>query len=348
MPHEVLLLSIWVAIVAATLGWNVVPDIWISVVVDVWSMIASNWVRRHVCSIGLRLIRSSCSSVEDSPVVVSRSSTGRTHVLWRIETGIRSRWRSEVWSRIRIGHPSTLIVGRLVTRLRSLERCSLDIAIVVVGVWEGSLNVGIDRCERHGSKTFESGLALQVLGLAPIGPAVKPCLEIVALLEVDIQAPSHRLQPVMLHSVQVLNSDAADLRPGAILERVIVQEFAAQEEADGEHTPNRPIADLETTGRTSIDDVHASREVVHTEKDSRAWESGRGEQARDELAECWRDRRSWIDDALSHLCDILRDLINFVVEHGTHTTRSHHEERSNGRRRLGGISVVQQEEASCS
>lgn len=334
MAHEVLLLGIGMTVVAAALGRNVVPDIWITAVVDVWSVIASKWVRRHVCGIGLRLICSSRSSVEDSPVVVSRSSTSRAHILWCIETRVRSRRRSEVWSRIRIGHPSTLIVGRLVTRLGALERCSLDVAIVVVRVLEWSLNVGIDRCKRHGCKTLESGLALCVLGLAPVGPAVKPCLEVIALLKVDIQAPSHCLQPVVLHSVQILNSNAADLRPGTILERVIVQEFTAQEEADGEHTPNGAIADLEATGRRSIDDVHASCEVVHTEKDGRTWESSRGEQARDKLAECRRDRRSWEDDALGHLRNILRDLINFVVEHSAHTTGSHHEERSKGRRRL--------------
>jgi hypothetical protein len=37
---------------------------------------------------------------------------------------------------------------------------------------------------------------------------------------------------------------------------------------------------------------------------------------------------------LSHLRNILGDLVNFVIEHGAHTTGSHHDKRSKERRRL--------------
>ncbi len=73
MPHEVLLLlSMGIAVVAAALRRNVIPDARITVVVsDEWGVIAGKMVRRNVCGIGLWLIRGSRSSIKHSPVVVS-------------------------------------------------------------------------------------------------------------------------------------------------------------------------------------------------------------------------------------------------------------------------------------
>ena len=37
-------------------------------------------------------------------------------------------------------------------------------------------------------------------------------------------------KPLQLHHVQLVNRDAADFRPGAVLEGVIIKKFAAQEQ----------------------------------------------------------------------------------------------------------------------
>lgn len=336
MTHEVLLLlSVGLAEVAVAISGSrdMIPNAWIITMVrEVRGVVASKMVRRNVCSVGLWLIDSS-RSVEDRPIVVSWSSTSRTHILRGVQSRVGSGRRCEVRSRIRVGQPSTLIVCRLVARLRTFKGSCLDVAIVVLRVLAWTLDVGVDRCKRHGSKTLESSLALHVLGLAPIGPALEPCLEVIAGLEVDVQIPSHCLQPVMFHAIQISNGDVAHLGPGAILERVIVQEFTSKQETDGEHTPEDTIICFEGTAGSS-DDIHATREIVHTQEDSRTRKSGGGEQAGDELAESWRDRRRWKDDTLSHLRNILRDLVNFVVEHGTHTTGSHYEGAFEVRRRL--------------
>jgi len=85
MAHEVLLLlNIGLAGVAGAVrrSRNMIPHgLIIAVVVGVRSMVAGKMVGRNVCSIGLRLVRSSRSDVEDSPIVVSWSSTGRAHIL---------------------------------------------------------------------------------------------------------------------------------------------------------------------------------------------------------------------------------------------------------------------------
>ena len=111
--------------------------------------------------------------------------------------------------RIRVD-PSRLIVTRMKSRLRTLSRRTLGICIVGLGIWTRALNVGVDRCKRHLRETVEGRFTLNVLALTPLVPALQPCIEVLARVEVDIQVVVHRLQPFVFHAVQLGNRDTTD------------------------------------------------------------------------------------------------------------------------------------------
>jgi hypothetical protein len=75
--------------------------------------------------------------------------------------------------------------------------------------------------------------SLSLLHLLPITPVLEPSLVILAEIKVDVESPSHRLNPFKLKSVELGNGNAADLRPGTVLERIVVKELASQKQGDG-------------------------------------------------------------------------------------------------------------------
>ena len=109
MVHEVRLLGVRIAAPTIAVGDRSVPDTAIVITVMVeWCVICSD-VSWNVSGVGLWLI--SCEIlIEHSPVVVSRGSTGRAHVLWCVEAGVRCGRRSVVRSRIWID-PRILVVS---------------------------------------------------------------------------------------------------------------------------------------------------------------------------------------------------------------------------------------------
>jgi hypothetical protein len=337
LAHEAGLFGVWVA---ATTSTTVDGIPWVSrvmiAIMSVWSMVGGNVWNRNVGRMCLWLV-SRIVVIEDGPVE-AWATTRRAEVLGGRNGGVRRRWRRELWRRV-IVDPVRLIVSRMETRLWAFQRGSLVVTIVVLDVGTRSLDVGIDLGKGDGGRgeTIEGSLAFGILRLAPLFPAGNPCIVVVALIEIDVQIVVHALQPFMLQGVQLGNLDPADLRPGSVLEGVVVEKLASEQEPDGQHAPDDTLTSLggRWAAAHGIQLVGASGQVVHAQEDGCAGESGRGEQTRDELAEGWGDRVARQNDALSHLGDVVRHLVNFIVENRAHTAGSHHDKRdSRGRRRL--------------
>lgn len=160
-------------------------------------------------------------------------------------------------------------------RLRLLARSGLSIGAVRLRVRAGSLDVGVDGGKR--SKSLQGGAALEILLLEPLAPALQPGVVVLALVEVDVQIPRNRVQPLVLEGVQFRDGNTADLGPRSILEGVVVQELTPQEEADGQHSPHFTVGRLEAT--RGVEHVDSTREVVHSEEDGGGGEPGRREES---------------------------------------------------------------------
>lgn len=173
-----------------------------------------------------------------------------------------------------------------------------------------SCNFGVDAGER--CKAFESVCTLGVLLVSPVLPALHPGLEITTLIKVDVQFPVHRNQPLVFQSVQFGNGDTADLGPGSVLKGVVVEELASEKQTNGQHAPNLAVGCLVLTGRVEV--THTTRKVVHSQKNCGAWESSGREKAGAEFAKGRRDGCVSHNNALSHLCNVIRHLVNFVVK----------------------------------
>lgn len=196
---------------------------------------------------------------------------------------------------------------------------SLDVARVrraAVAVVPGQ--IGID-CGNQRSQALSVGLnGLSLLHLLPLAPVVKPGLIVLAVIKVDVESPAHGLKPVKLQSVQLGDGDAANLRPGSVLEGVVVQEFAAEEKRNGEETPNLTLRGL--VGTLSLHGVDSLGEIVHSKKDGRAGQSCGSEDLRHKLPERRSDAGLRSNHASCHLSDILSHHVDLIIEDGTNAS----------------------------
>ena len=159
--------------------------------------------------------------------------------------------------------------------------------------------------------------SLALLRGEPRLPVLKPGLVIVALVQIDVELPVTSSKPLGLQSVQLGNSDATNLRPRPILERVIVEEFAAQQQRNREQSPNLALASLERA--VSLAGIDALCKVIQPEQDRRAGETRRGEDLRDELPEGRRNCSIGRHHSHGHLRHVFRHGVDLVVEDSTHT-----------------------------
>lgn len=154
-----------------------------------------------------------------------------------------------------------------------------------------SLDIGsVDWGQLH-ARLVRPGVCLGTPGL-PMGlPSHKPVLLVV---DTFVKLPVERKKPIQFHRVQVRNWDAANLRPRTVLEGVVVEELAAKDKRDREHT-------VELAGRSR--GLHFSRgkhtdtsgQVVESQEDRGAGQAGGGKDLQDVFAELGEDRRSWVD-----------------------------------------------------
>ncbi|KAI6758940.1 hypothetical protein HG531_013936 [Fusarium graminearum] len=179
-------------------------------------------------------------------------------------------------------------------------------------------DVGVDgrnnRCE-----PLAAGLGdLSLLHVLPVTPVLKPSLVILAHIKVDIETPAHGLNPLKLERVQLRDGDATHLRPGAVLEGVVIEELASQKQRDGQVTPDLSLGSLVRT--LSLQGVDPLGKVVHSKEDGGAGQSCRGEDLRHELAEGRSHSSLRCDDTGGHLGNVLGHHVDLIVEDGTHAS----------------------------
>lgn len=214
---------------------------------------------------------------------------------------------------------------------------SLDVARVrraAVAVVPGQ--IGINGGNQR-SQTLSVGLSgLSLLHLLPLAPVVKPGLVVLAVIKVDVESPAHGLKPIILQSVQLGDRDAANLRPGSVLEGVVVQEFAAKEKRNGEETPDLTLGSL--VGALSLHGVDSLGEIVHSKKDGRAGQPCGSEDLRHKLPERRSDAGLGSNHASCHLSDILSHHVDLIIEDGTNAS-GHDDGSGRGPTKIAKISV---------
>ena len=179
--------------------------------------------------------------------------------------------------------------------------------------------VSVDRRDQ-GGKPIPAGLSLSpLLVLEPFLPVLQPGVVILALVQVDVEAPIYSTQPLIFQSIQLADRDAADFGPRLVLEGIVVQKLTPEEQGDGEHTPNLAFAVVDLAGGSHH--VGPLGEVVHAEQDSGAWKTGRSQDLGDELPEGSVHGSSGRDDAGGHVGNVVGHELDLVVEDLTHTAR---------------------------
>ena len=148
--------------------------------------------------------------------------------------------------------------------------------------------------------------------------------------------PFEGKEPVELHGVEFGDGNVADFGPRLVLEGVVVQELAPQQQGDGEHA-----VDLTAAGAVNLaggQQAHAVGQVEKTQQDGGAGQTRRGQDLIDILPKLRRDGRSWADassevnirevdlgdvqsiHSLGHLSHKVGHLIHLVVQMGGDTS----------------------------
>lgn len=203
----------------------------------------------------------------------------------------------------------SFVLGNLVLNVVRMRRKTASVVV--------SGDIGIDSRNKR-SGPLAGGLGLALLQLLPFTPILEPCLVVFAHVQVDIQTPAHGLYPIKLKRVEFRHGNAANLRPGAVLECVIIQELATQEQRYGQVSPNLSLRSL--VWSLGLHRVDPLGKVVHAKKNGCARQSRRSEDLRNKLAESRSDRRVGSHHSNRHLSNILCHSLDLIVEDGTHAS----------------------------
>lgn len=254
---------------------------------------------------------------------------GRIRILWSTVSRIRRRQRSGRWPSHRVAPRILGLVASSVRGGRHLvafhARQTLVFGNLLLMPRRVALGVPRPREFRlrgrnEDSQAFAARLGLlPLLVVEPLFPVCQPRIVILALVKIDIEAPRYRSQPLIFQSVELLHRDPAHFRPRFVLEGVVVEELASQEESNGEHTPDLTLGMIVLT--LGVHHIDALREVIHAKENSRAWKPCGGENLRHKFSKSCVDRAPRHDDSGRHLRDIVGHHLNLIVEDGTHASR---------------------------
>ena len=190
------------------------------------------------------------------------------------------------------------------------------LASVGAAVVAGQLGVN-GRDER--SNSVAAGLGdLSLLHLLPLTPVFKPSLVVLAEIKVDVEPPVHGLDPVVFQRVEFRDGNAADFGPGAVLEGVVVEELAAEEQRNGEVAPHLSLGCL--VRALVLHSIDSLGEIVHAKKNGGAGKSRRSENLGDELAEGRRDWSIGSNNSGGHLGNVFSHHVDLIIEDGTHAS----------------------------
>lgn len=279
-----------------------VPNV---VVVAIVSSVCRDWVPRAVmvCGAGSGLLVRSLSRIGSrrkaprEPVVVlgvvagCGIDRGRVEILGCAITRIGRCERHVAWGLI--GGPATHAssVPSVLDRRAALRRQLAPLQVqalktLILGnlllmprgiAGSGArVNVRVDpETGRH--QAFPRSLSLlPLLGGLPLLPALEPGAVVLAPIQIDVEIPVDCSQPLVLKRVQLLHTDAADLGPRAVLERVVVEELASEEKGGRQHAPDLSLGDGRTL-TTKAHHVDSLGHVVHSQKNGRARQPSRRE-----------------------------------------------------------------------
>lgn len=219
------------------------------------------------------------------------------------------------------------VLGDLLPEVARVGRCAVLTAV--------SRQLGVDGGDER-SKSVAAGLSsLLLLHGSPVAPVVKPGLVILAHVKVDVETPAHGLEPLALEGVELRDGNATNFGPGAVLERVVVKELAAQEERNGQISPNLSFGGLVGNLALTLQSVDSLGKVVHAQKNGGTRKSRRSEDLSHKLAKGGGDRSIGSDNSRRHLSNVLGHHVDLIIEDGTHATGHFGGIKGGDRRRSG-------------
>lgn len=235
-----------------------------------------------------------------SNVPRGRSDPGSLRIRWRrvreapgsdrivvggIGTAVRGRWRGVLGgSRVEPGalHVRAALVLRRDRSLGGHERLGNGLVV-----------------SDNGGVNGRQGLTRRLLGpdvglCTPVVPVSAPRgKSVLLIIDALVDLPVKGKEPLELHLVQFSHGDVAHFGPRLVLEGIIIQEFAAQQQTHRQHTVNLATAGLEDP--LSGQDAHAARHVEQAQQNSRTGEAGRGQDLEDVFPELRGHGSSWGD-----------------------------------------------------
>lgn len=139
------------------------------------------------------------------------------------------------------------------------------VGLVLVGLGGRAGEVGLNGGDKGSGPLAVRHCLGHLLAVHPIVPAVQPRVVVFAALQVDVEVPLDVAEPLRLQLVQFRHRDARNLGPRAVLEGVVVEELAAEEQGDGQHAPDLSFVGMERGD--PLQAIDALRQVVHSEED---------------------------------------------------------------------------------
>lgn len=131
--------------------------------------------------------------------------------------------------------------------------------------------------------------------LVPPGiPVSTPGREsILLVVDAVMDLPLKGEKPFEFHGIQIGNGNVANLGPGLVLERIVVQELASQEKGNRQHAID--LATARGIDAGSREHPHPAGQVVQTQEDGGTGETGRRQDLEDVFPELRGYRQSWGD-----------------------------------------------------
>lgn len=124
-----------------------------------------------------------------------------------------------------------------------------------------------------------------LLATHPLAPVVQPGVVVLASLQVDVEVPPDAHEPLCLQLIQLSDRDTRNFGPGSVLEGVVVEKLAAEEQGDGQHPPYLSLDRME--GTDSLQAIDPLGEVVHAKEDGGPGQTSGRKDLRDKLSERW-------------------------------------------------------------
>lgn len=195
------------------------------------------------------------------------------------------------------------------------------VGLILIGLAGRANEVGLYGCDQ-GCDPLAIGHRLSnLLAVHPVAPTVQPCIVILTALQINVEVPVNATEPFSLKLIQLRYRDAGHFGPGAVLKSVVIEEFAAEQEGDGQHAPDLSFVRME--GAQLLQAVDSLRQIVHSEEDRSLGQACGCQDLRDKLAKGSGNVQSGGDQLDRHLGYVLGHHVDFIVEDSADTATRH-------------------------